>query len=800
MEYLRGVRSLLFVALSVLCLLTPGLSISIPARSVVWFSDHKTLKAIDTEVNSVANVLHFGSSPVGLAFDPDAGALWVLRGRDVVKLAPSGEELLDIDVGRLRPDIDHPEHLVIDPYDGSLWIAGGKEVAKLSASGQHVAYWRAPESIEGLALDVDQSLWLLTHRKLHHLARDGVVLDSVDLETFGTGTQHLAIDGLGSILWIGDQRRLLRLDLNQVARPPIEFAVPEVDDDGEPSEVQGVRHIQALAVHPLLGTLWVVTYRHLLVFDRNGNRLRSVELPGAIGFAKTMAFDSASSSLWIGGTRGIGRFEAGGELSALVPVDKEADNISVAGFTLRPQVSIREPAGGGVTNNARPPIRLLLGATCNGAPCLLPDVYMQSLHLEVALDGVHIGPEFEINGAEATYAPPYRLPEGANILVAGGTDLFGHRSDDAETQFVIDTTPPRFMSLAPADGSIASNAATVISGSVDDPTANVVLADVSGNGISIGDASFNFAVLLKPGLNAFVLTARDAAGNETIVPLHISLNAIAVKIVRPATGTALTTRGTIVSGDFAGPANTGITVNGVVAQVLGSHFYANLVLSTGPNSVSAIATTPEGATVTDSVAVTVDASAAKPVEVAVEPTSGAAPLKVRITAITNSTYAVKHLSFDANGDGTLDIAVDNPADPIEYVYATPGVYQTTITAIDGAGAVTEQAVAIVVNDPQQMDQLFASIWNGMNDALVRGDIATAVSFLNDSAKLKYQPVFEALKQHFPEIIASYSPLSRVSISQNIGEYGIVRPSNGQNQLYLIYFLRDVDGVWRVDAM
>lgn len=99
-----------------------------------------------------------------------------------------------------------------------------------------------------------------------------------------------------------------------------------------------------------------------------------------------------------------------------------------------------------------------------------------------------------------------------------------------------------------------------------------------------------------------------------------------------------------------------------------------------------------------------------------------------------------------------------------------------------------------------MDQLFAALWGGMNDALVQGDIPAAAAFLNEGARRKYQPVFEALKPHFPEIVASYSLLRRVSISADIGEYAIVRPNKGKNQLYLIYFLRDADGVWRLDAM
>lgn len=99
-----------------------------------------------------------------------------------------------------------------------------------------------------------------------------------------------------------------------------------------------------------------------------------------------------------------------------------------------------------------------------------------------------------------------------------------------------------------------------------------------------------------------------------------------------------------------------------------------------------------------------------------------------------------------------------------------------------------------------MDQLFNGLWAGMNEALTTRDVTTAAKFLNEGAKQKYQPVFEVLAPHMPEIIASYSPLRRVSISENIGEYAINRTINGKDRIFFIYFLKDVDGVWRVDAM
>ena len=76
----------------------------------------------------------------------------------------------------------------------------------------------------------------------------------------------------------------------------------------------------------------------------------------------------------------------------------------------------------------------------------------------------------------------------------------------------------------------------------------------------------------------------------------------------------------------------------------------------------------------------------------------------------------------------------------------------------------------------------------------------AMRFLNDGARLKYGPVFDALMPHMPQIVGSYSTLAKSSIGSDFGEYSVVRDDNGRKRLYMIYFLHDFNGVWRIDEM
>lgn len=138
--------------------------------------------------------------------------------------------------------------------------------------------------------------------------------------------------------------------------------------------------------------------------------------------------------------------------------------------------------------------------------------------------------------------------------------------------------------------------------------------------------------------------------------------------------------------------------------------------------------------------------------------------------------------------------------PIEFTYVTPGVYQAKFTVADSLNNVYAKTVLVRVQDAAQMDQLFKSIWDGINSALIAKDKVKALRYLNVFAQERYAPIFEALLPSMNSIVVSYSPLQRVDISGRVGEYAINRTIEGINRIFFIYFLLDDDGVWRLDAM
>ena len=111
-----------------------------------------------------------------------------------------------------------------------------------------------------------------------------------------------------------------------------------------------------------------------------------------------------------------------------------------------------------------------------------------------------------------------------------------------------------------------------------------------------------------------------------------------------------------------------------------------------------------------------------------------------------------------------------------------------------------KTIVIQVQDMVQMDTMFKAMWSGMNNALIAGDKATAMQYLNVRAKAKYGPVFDALMPNMAQIVSTYSPLMSNNISNSIGTYAVGTNLNGVGRIFYIYFLQGQDGLWQLESM
>jgi PAS domain-containing protein len=293
------------------------------------------------------------------------------------------------------------------------------------------------------------------------------------------------------------------------------------------------------------------------------------------------------------------------------------------------------------------------------------------------------------------------------------------------------------------------------------------------------------------------LTARatdDRGAVTTSAAVTITMNTSSITIDSPAPNAAIASNTVVVRGRIVAAPYSGVVVNDYTAAVDAAGNYAVLVpVAAGSNTLTATVTMQDRTTITRSASVSATGEPS-PFGVVAEPATGFAPLAPVFT-VSNPNGVDATFTFDGYGPFPL------PAGTRSQVTVTypAGVFTPEIVITANGWAVTHPMV-IESRDEAEMDRIFRALWSGMNDALVAGDKETAMRYLNDSARRRYGPVFEALLPFMPQIVASYSPLTQASISERIGEYAVTRMDGATKRLYLIYFLRDATGVWRIDGM
>jgi glucodextranase-like protein len=284
-------------------------------------------------------------------------------------------------------------------------------------------------------------------------------------------------------------------------------------------------------------------------------------------------------------------------------------------------------------------------------------------------------------------------------------------------------------------------------------------------------------------------------------PTATSPAGISLAITEPAPGASIDFDRVNVRGTYAGPMNSGVTVDDRLAYAAGGRFAFNeLPLIAGSNTIDVVVTTVDGRTTKRSVTVTASGNASA-MRVVADVTSGFAPLSVTFSYVRSSTQPVTKFAIDFDGDGHDDFSTrKSPPTSIQNTYTTPGLYKATLTLLDAAGVTTKSDVSILVETQAARDDLFTNLWDSMNAALLQQNVSGALSCLNGAAQQRYAPVFNELLPFMPAIVASYSAPQPVSATGEMLEYAVNRTIDGVDSIFFIYALLDGDGVWRLDSM
>ncbi|ABK18038.1 Ig-like domain-containing protein [Syntrophobacter fumaroxidans] len=343
-----------------------------------------------------------------------------------------------------------------------------------------------------------------------------------------------------------------------------------------------------------------------------------------------------------------------------------------------------------------------------------------------------------------------------------------------------------------------------------DPDGNTLLVSgftqgangsVSGgaNGVLVYSPNAGFS-----GEDGFTYTVDDGNGGSASAAVKVTVNALAalsLTIVSPSEGAfiegaAVMVRGTVSN---ATGAETGVTVNGVTAEVYGNEFVANhVVLVEGENTLTARAADTDGNALEASVVVNADPSA-DTIRIAANVESGIPSLEV--TLGVRGSFSFSQSTIGCAGPAEPEY-LETGAKEYKVRLSVEGIYYFTVEAVDNLNNVRADTAAIVVLNRNNLDALLQAKWDGMKAALIAGNSPGALAYFAASSRERYGEVFEHLAAGLPSIASGMREIELIYAKGGTAKYRIKREEQVQGQVYdityYVYFLRDAAGIWGID--
>jgi hypothetical protein len=759
-----------------------------PGDDSIWVAGGNNAFHLDSNGRVLANVTSNAvAQDIALAQD---GSLWLLGRNALSRYSPQGTLLGS---AGLAGDMQQAAVLALDDANGALWLGGSKSLFRIALAlpVQSSLTLATSEVISALALDSGTgALWVAGQSSLFGFTKDGTAFATTSLAHQNLGNfQVLDFDAQSQALWLGHEKGISRFSATGQLVATLAAGIKVSAISAAPS---GIVPIVSL-VSPPNGAL---TRNALIPIRLHYDAScfgQPCGFPPSVFAAYTLTatlnrqpiessfvFDPATDDAVF--TPAVRYPEGVNSLSAFVTDSSGRRSKTIASQfivdTIAPRFANATPADGSVF--VSPDI------TLQGS---IDDILGRVL-LESFSGAVFTG----ANPQGQSFSYGISLQPGNNSFRLTATDPAGNATP-LSLAYVFSTLTLTVTS--PSDGATIDDTKVTVTGTFSGATTatisvNGVPAVVSGSSFKAADVPLHF------GFNTLTVSGSAPQGATATRTLTVTGAFPSITLTSPANGATVNGESLLATGRIQAPANSGVTVNGVIAIVdAGGNFYANAVpLQPGINTLTATVTTQSRKTVSVNNAV----SSSGPLPVVISATALQGPVALTVAFRFENLAGVPLASFSFNPGGAGNVAASGPDDLIAFTYTQAGTYQAALTLFDTAGTSSQQPFAIQAQDPAQLDQLFRALWNGVNTALVAGDKAKAMTFLNAAAQEKYGPVFDKIMPQMASLVASYSPLQRASLSSRIGEYAINRTIDGVNRIFFIYFLQDANGAWLIDAM
>jgi len=355
----------------------------------------------------------------------------------------------------------------------------------------------------------------------------------------------------------------------------------------------------------------------------------------------------------------------------------------------------------------------------------------------------------------------------------------------------------------------AGTAALIIRNGAENDKHRVTSARVFMNGkevLSPRDFKKKTHVLEVPvnmgAMNDIQVQLMGKPGTYFILEITRAVPPISLSVLEPAGDLTVTAPEILVQGVATNPAGneTGITVNGIPAQVHGDVFFVNnLALQDGENVIRVKALDSDGNTAETSVKVFFDA--AEPfswIEMQANDAAGLVPFNTTLVAET-------HLLFRPAGKPVLTISgpgtvAENriSATEIELEFTVPGVYTLTYAVTGGQDILLEKKIMVQALNREALASALTKKWHSMTNALMAGDVQQALSYFVAGSRARYEKIFSAMdSSKRKNVFGSISEIQIDSFYGRVVRCGAIRAGSRGTFSYPLTFVKDEDGIWKI---
>lgn len=298
----------------------------------------------------------------------------------------------------------------------------------------------------------------------------------------------------------------------------------------------------------------------------------------------------------------------------------------------------------------------------------------------------------------------------------------------------------------------------------------------------------------------YTISASGAGGTMSSAVTIAIRSPISLQILSPVDASVVNRPDVLVLGTFDNStgSETGITVNGEVATVYGNQFVFNhLPLKDGENTITVTATDINGQSETTTSTVTADIPEHY-IRLVSNIESGSSPLEA--TLQINGTFSIEDATLSYIGETPEELMEIEP-DEYQLRMTEKGITYLTAEVIHETVVYTD-TIAVVAVNTDEIDALLQQKWSGMKTALISGDIELALEAHHEHFHDKYRAIYHALGDNLPTLAGQMQNISMINCIEGGAKYRIRQDHDVDGQIvsitYYVYFIRDEDGLWKIE--